>query len=270
MLANRKNASALTMKTFAFLVTLSFALPSVSFADANVKFDLNNGDLFPGLPDMYHSNPIGFDSFVIEPGDRQSIWVIFDRGEHLEIIDDPPNTDGVERLRTHISGKVIGDVDDTTELWVDVTLSGASGHLREAFRDDSTQHLDRPPAGTNDGGPADGPDFRDNDWDGAYDDSGQDVWTDTMEDIMVDRELHTVNDGFIVETWADDLTDESYIYHDIHWDITNHGEFPVEIFEVEFWQNGNIIQTGVWIPEPSTTMMLLIGLLSLAICRRSC
>jgi hypothetical protein len=194
---------------------------------------------------------------------------------HLEVIDEPSNSDGVERLVTHVRGQVQGDPVSATDLWVDVILTGVTGHIREAFTDPNSTHPTRPPLGDpNDPVDRPGPNARGDDllgdWDGAYDDSGTDIWDLFMDDVVVDKELHVVVDGFNLETWADDLTDDSYLFHDIHWEITNHGNNAVEITSVEFWQDGNILRFGEWIPEPSSLVLVSMSLacMSLSVRRR--
>ena len=261
------------MRSITYLLAFAVTLFCASIAAAvDIEFDLSSGTLTSnpppdvGPPDTYHSGPIGFDPFVILPGETRGIWVTFKDMMHLEVIDNPPNSDGVERLVTHVNGKVIGDPGAISDLWIDVILTGVTGHIREAFDDSGSTHPDRPPLGEDD--PTDrGGNARNDtplgDWDGAYDESGQDIWDLFHDDVVVDTELHEVSDDFLLETWADDLTDDRYLFHDIHWEITNHGPNDVEIGAVEFWQDGNIVQIGLWIPEPSTFVLTVFALMGL-------
>ena len=266
------------MRSLTYFLAFAVTLFCASIATAvNIEFDLSTGTLThneppeTSPPDTYHSGPISFDPFVIPAGGTGGVWVTFKDMMHLEVIDAPSNSDGVERLVTHVNGRVIGATNLATDLWVDVILTGVTGHIREAFDDSSSTHPDRPPLGEKD--PTDrGGNARNDtplgDWDGAYDSSGQDIWDLSHQDVVVDKELHAVVDGFVLETWADDLTDDRYLFHDIHWEITNHGSFDVEISSVEFWQDGNILQIAKWIPEPSSFVLGVLSLAGLGLCAR--
>jgi len=272
------------MRCLTYFLAFAVALSCATMATAeNIDFDLSDGTLNSnppaniGPPDSYHSNPIILNTLLINPGETKGIWVTFKDRLHLEVIDDPSNSDGVERLVTHLNGRVIPDTaeNDFTDLWVDVILSGTTDHIRESFKDPGSTHSDRPLLGN-----PDDPNFPDmrgdnsrsddltGDWDGAFDDSGTDLWDLFHEDVVVDKESHAVVDGFALETWADDLTDDHYLFHDIHWEITNHGPNPVEIFSAEFWQEGNIIRIGEWVPEPSSVVLVVMGLAGMGVRRR--
>lgn len=268
------------MKCLTYFLIFAVALFCASIAAAvNIDFDLLGGTLTPNPPagtsppDTYHSGPIGFDPLLINPGETRGIWVTFKDMMHLEVIDEPSNSDGVERLVTHVRGQVQGDPVSTANLWVDVILSGVTGHIRESFFDPNSTHPTRPPLG-DPSNPDDRPsqDARGDDllgdWDGAYDNSGTDLWNLFHENIVVDIEDHEVADDFVLETWADDLTDDVYLFHDIHWEITNHGNNAVEITSVEFWQDGNILRFGEWIPEPSSLMLVSMSLACMSLSMR--
>ena len=248
-------------------VVVALVGTSIATADVTIDFNLDDGTFDAGpLPERYHSGPIILEEpLKILPEETKSIWVVFDEMMHLEVIDEPSNTNGVERLQTHIGGQVLAEENPFTDLWIDITLTGVEGHIREVFPDPDEPHANRPPLGTGDGGDPvpPGPTTGDDptgDWDGAYDDSGTDLWDLFFDDVVVDTESHVVVGGFLAGTVADDLTDDRYLFHDIHWTITNHGPNEVEIRQVEFWQDGNRIAQGDWIPEPSS---LALGMLCL-------
>ena len=262
------------MKTLSHVMTFAIVCSLATVAGAvDIDFDLPSGTLISnpppdvGPPDSYHSGPIPTGALLIDPGQTMGIWVTFKDMLHLEVIDTPSNSDGVERLVTHLNGRVIPDPlgGAFTDLWVDVILTGVKGHIREAFDDSGVPHPSRPPNGDPTHQPGGRNDDPGGDWDGAYDGSGTDLWSLFHDTVRVDSESHVVNDVFTLETFADDLTDDHFLFHDIHWEITNHGPNPVEIFDAGFWQNGNIVRIGVWIPEPSSGVLIVLGLAGYAV-----